>query len=56
MWASRTREACDRGNGALILLYNPSEGTVILKHEQEENHVVTVPAIEGADVANNGYI
>lgn len=29
-WQSQNREACDRGNGATILLYNRGLGTVIL--------------------------
>lgn len=29
-WETHTREAYDRGNGAAILLYNPSAGKVIL--------------------------
>jgi GDP-mannose pyrophosphatase NudK len=29
-WQSHSREAYDRGNGAVILLYNPSSKTVIL--------------------------
>ncbi|SHL60887.1 nudix-type nucleoside diphosphatase, YffH/AdpP family [Chitinophaga jiangningensis] len=29
-WQTQTREAYDRGNGAVILLYNPATGNVIL--------------------------
>ena len=32
-WVTRTREAYDRGNGAVILLYDPSEGTIILTRQ-----------------------
>jgi GDP-mannose pyrophosphatase NudK len=32
-WESQTREAYDRGNGAAILLYNPSQKTIILTRQ-----------------------
>lgn len=32
-WQQQHREAYDRGNGATILLYNPSKGTVILTRQ-----------------------
>jgi nudix-type nucleoside diphosphatase (YffH/AdpP family) len=32
-WITRNREAYDRGNGAVILLYNTSAGTVILTRQ-----------------------
>lgn len=32
-WESQSREAYDRGNGATILLYNPSQKTVILTRQ-----------------------
>ena len=32
-WVNRTREVYDRGNGAVILLYNRSMGTVILTRQ-----------------------
>lgn len=32
-WQQQSREAYDRGNGATILLYNPSQGTVILTRQ-----------------------
>ncbi len=32
-WESHTREAYDRGNGAVILLYNPDKKTVVLTRQ-----------------------
>lgn len=32
-WETQTREAYDRGNGATILLYNKSSGTIILTRQ-----------------------
>lgn len=32
-WETHAREAYDRGNGATILLYNPTKGTVILTRQ-----------------------
>ena len=32
-WESQTREVYDRGNGAVILLYNPDAGTVVLTRQ-----------------------
>lgn len=33
IWQTQSREAYDRGNGAVILLYNPSQKTVVLTRQ-----------------------